>query len=52
MDATRHLQEIISNVNDRTQNLAAASEEISASANLIVDTANMVKGQLKDLSEA
>ena len=41
------LMEIVHAVNDRTQNLAASTEEISASAQVILETADHVKASLQ-----
>lgn len=46
---TQALMEVIAGVNDRTQNLAAAAQEISASSDVILTTANRVKESLKHL---
>lgn len=43
------LMKIVHAVNDRTQNLAASTEEISASAQVILETADHVKENLKSL---
>ncbi len=43
------LMEIVHAVNDRTQNLAASTEEISASAQVILETADHVKASLQSL---
>lgn len=49
---TRKLMEIVHAVNDRTQNLAASTEEIAASAQVILETADHVKEELQSLAEA
>ena len=43
------LMEIVHAVKDRTQNLAASTEEISASAQVILETADHVKASLQSL---
>lgn len=45
------LKEIIDDVNARSQNLAASSEEISASVIVVLDTAKSVKLKLEELAE-
>ena len=50
-DDTQKLMEIVHAVNDRSQNLAASTEEIAASTQVILDTANHVKESLKSLIE-
>lgn len=49
VEDTRKLMEIVQAVNDRTQNLAASTEEISASAQVILETADHVKENLQSL---
>lgn len=46
---TEELLEVVQQVNDRTQNLAAASEEISASSSIVIDTAGKVKTAISGL---
>lgn len=46
-----HLANIVNEINGRTQNLAAATEEISASALEIRDIASEVKAKLEKLTE-
>jgi methyl-accepting chemotaxis protein len=48
---TEHLINIINGVNDRTQNLAAATQEISASSDVILSTADQVKESLQTLAK-
>lgn len=48
---TENLLQIVNRVNDRTQNLAAASQEISASSDVILSTADQVKEHLHILSQ-
>ena len=50
IDNTKKLHDIIDSVNDKTQNLAAATEEISASVSTILKTSNEIKEKLSDLS--
>lgn len=50
IDNTKKLHDIIDSVNDKTQNLAAATEEISASVSTILKTSNEIKEKLNDLS--
>lgn len=45
------LLEVISGVNDRTQNLAAATEEIAASSDMILQTADSAKNALSTLRD-
>lgn len=52
LENTKKLNEIIDSVNDRTQNLAASSEEIAASVSVILDTANQIKERLQILGDA
>ncbi len=47
---TKELMAVIAGVNDRTQNLAASSEEIAASSDVIVRTADNVKQELDKLT--
>jgi methyl-accepting chemotaxis protein len=42
--------QIIEGVNDRTDSLAAATQEISASMDVILSTANEIKEKLKALA--
>ena len=49
-DETKELLEVVSGVNTRTQTLAAATEQIAAASNIIIDTANEVKEVLKVLN--
>lgn len=46
---TKQLLEVVGGVNIRTQNLAAATEEIAAASNIIIETANEVKSILNSL---
>lgn len=48
---TQTLMEVIVGVNDRTQNLAAATQEIAASSDVILTTAERVKEALEHLKE-
>lgn len=50
-EEVQKLSEILTGVNDRTQNLAAASEEISASSDIIFTTANQVKEVLSLMAQ-
>lgn len=52
LENTKKLNEIIDSVNDRTQNLAASSEEIATSVSVILDTANQIKERLQILGDA
>jgi methyl-accepting chemotaxis protein len=52
LEDTHHLLEIVDLVNDRTRNLAASTEEISASVAGVLDTSKEVKDQLQVLAEA
>ena len=45
-----HLSEVILGINGRVDNLAAATEEISASADMILNTAQHVKSELEELA--
>ncbi len=47
---TKKLLEIVNSVNSRTQNLAASTEEIAASASMILDTVNRVGEELESLA--
>lgn len=51
LEDTKRLTSIVNDINDRTQNLAAATEEISASAFMIKDVTNDVKNTLEKLTE-
>ena len=48
---TQNLMQIVAGVNDRTQNLVASTEEISASSETIRTTADQVKKELQRLSD-
>lgn len=48
---TEHLLSTVSGINGRIENLAAATEEISASADLILNTADHVKQSLAGLTD-
>ena len=48
---TDHLMEIVSDVNSRIQNLAASTEEISASTTIISETMEAVQTELSELVE-
>jgi methyl-accepting chemotaxis protein len=48
---TNRLFTTVDAVNDRTQNLAAYAEQIAASVNMIMSTANEIKGRLKVLED-
>lgn len=50
IEDTRKLHSIVDTVNGRTQTLAAATEEISASVAVILDTVNSIKAKLKLLN--
>lgn len=52
IEDTKRLTETISEVNGRTQNLAAVTEEISASADTILASTDDVKDSLEKLSQA
>ena len=47
---TTDLMGVVAGVNDRTQNLAAATQQIAASSDVIRQTANTVKDKLADLT--
>lgn len=49
-EETKELLEVVNGVNSRTQTLAAATEQIAAASNIIIDTANEVKEVLKVLN--
>lgn len=51
LNETKELMNVIAGVNDRTQNLAAATEEIAAASNVIMTTADEVKSTLATLVE-
>lgn len=46
---TQKLLTIVNGVNDRTQNLASSTEEISASADIVLNTVERVKAELDEL---
>ena len=48
---TRRLNDVISSVNQKTQNLAASSEEMTAAVAGILDSGRQVKEQLSHLEE-
>ncbi len=50
VEDTKKLLEIVNSVNSRTQNLAASTEEISASADNIIETVNRVGNELENLA--
>lgn len=50
VEDTKKLGDIVEDVNDRTQTLAAATEEIAASVNVILATAQSVKAKLEVLN--
>ena len=50
IDDAHKLQTIVDTVNNRTQTLAAATEEISASVTVILETVNSIKEKLKLLN--
>ncbi len=50
VEDTKRLGDIVEDVNDRTQTLAAATEEIAASVNVILSTAQSVKAKLEVLN--
>jgi hypothetical protein len=50
--SAHHLQEVVGEVNGRTQNLAAATEQISASVISILDSTREVKGMLDVLQNS
>jgi methyl-accepting chemotaxis protein len=50
VEGTHRLMQIIEGVNDRTDSLAAATQEISASMDVILSTANEIKEKLKALA--
>lgn len=49
-EETKELLVVVNGVNSRTQTLAAATEQIAAASNIIIDTANEVKEVLKVLN--
>ena len=49
LEDTDNLIEIIGEVNNNTQNLAATSEELAATSNSIIQTANEVRSMLSEL---
>ena len=49
---TIQLMDTVGNINTRIENLAAATEEIAASADLILVTAGIVKESLAELVNA
>lgn len=51
LNETKELMNVIAGINDRTQNLAAATEEIAAASNVILTTADEVKATLATLVE-
>ncbi len=51
LDGTAHLKTVINGINDRTQNLAAAAEEISASVDAVLDSSSRIKNELQNLQE-
>jgi methyl-accepting chemotaxis protein len=52
IEETHQLHDTIANVNVKTQNLAAATEEIAASVTAVLQAADEVKTKLKVLEEA
>lgn len=51
LEDTHKLHEIVDAVNDRTQNLAAATEEIAASVDVILNSSDEIKQKLHVLGE-
>ncbi len=51
MEDTQKLLDTISDVNGRTENLAAVAEEIAASADMILASSNNVKESLNEISQ-
>lgn len=51
LEDSRKLTETIADINSRTQNLAAVTEEISAAADVILDSSKQVRKDLKSLAE-
>lgn len=51
MTDSQKLQEIVNDVSGRTQNLAASAEEIAASVEMVLNTANEIKQKLQVLAE-
>ena len=51
VEDTKKLGDVVDGVNDRTQSLAAATEEIAASVSVILETANGIKERLKVLGQ-
>ncbi len=49
LEDTQKLLEVVNEVNGRTENLAAVTQEISASADIIVESSNDVKNNLQKL---
>jgi iron only hydrogenase large subunit-like protein len=52
LEEAHHLQDVVREVNGRTQNLAAATEQISASVVSVLDSASEVKGMLDVLENS
>ena len=50
VEETKDLLKIVAGVNTRTQNLAASSQQISASTSLILDTVEQVSTELNELA--
>lgn len=50
VEETKNLLQIVAGVNTRTQNLAASSQQISASTSLILDTVEQVSSELNELA--
>ena len=51
VEDTKKLGDVVEDVNDRTQTLAAATEEIAASVSMILNTADEIKEKLKVLAQ-
>lgn len=49
LEDTQHLMQVVNDINGRIVNLAAATQEISASAEMILNTADSVKQDLEEL---
>ena len=49
--STEELVKIISEVNERTKNLASASEHMSTAASVVLDSADSIKDSLKNLND-
>ncbi len=50
-DGTEHLAEVVTEVSERTQNLAASTEQISSSTAMVLNAADSIRKSLDDLSK-